>query len=70
MDQCAPYRRVKPRRRVQTTDAGEAFENFKRPREALRPASERAHDFREADMTFSEMLAVCEAKRCLHCDLD
>ena len=36
----------------------------------MRPPSERAHDFRESDVTFSEMLAVCEAKRCLRCDLD
>jgi NADH-quinone oxidoreductase subunit F len=70
MEQREPYRLVKPRRRVDSAEAGEAFENFKRPQEALRPASERAHDFREADVTFSEMLAVCEAKRCLHCDLD
>jgi len=65
-----PFRLFKPRRRVDSSEAGEGIENFKRPQEALRPASERAHDFREADTTFSEMLAVCEAKRCLHCDLD
>ena len=65
-----PHGMVKPRRRVEMAETGEAPENFKRPREALRPSSERAHDFRESDLTFSEMLAVCEAKRCLRCDLD
>ena len=68
--QAEPYRLAKPRRRVEFADAGEAPENFKRPQEAMRPPSERAHDFRESDVTFSEMLAVCEAKRCLRCDLD
>ena len=48
----------------------EGLDNFNRPQEALRPASERAHDFKEADSTFSEMLAMCEARRCLRCDLD
>jgi len=70
IEQREPYRLIKPRRRVDSAEAGEGFDNFKRPQEAVRPASERAHDFREADVTFSEMLAVCEAKRCLHCDLD
>ena len=70
LEQCDPYRWVRPRRRVEFADVGEALDNFKRPEQALRPASERAHDFREADITYSEMLAVCEAKRCLHCDLD
>lgn len=70
MDQREPYRLVKARRRVEFAEAGEVPENFRRPQEALRPSSERAHDFREADATFSEMLAVCEAKRCLRCDLD
>ena len=68
--QAEPYRLAKPRRRVEFADASEAPENFKRPQEAMRPPSERAHDFRESDVTFSEMLAVCEAKRCLRCDLD
>jgi NADH-quinone oxidoreductase subunit F len=70
LEQRDPYRLARPRRRVEFADAGEALENFKRPQEAFRPSSERAHDFREADITFSEMLAVCEARRCLHCDLD
>jgi len=65
-----PYRLIKPGRRVESADGVEAPENFKRPQEAMRPASERAHDFRECDVTFSEMLAVCEARRCLRCDLD
>jgi len=66
----ATYKLARPRRRVEFLEAGESFENFKRPQEALRPAGERAHDFREADVTFSEMLAICEAKRCLRCDMD
>ena len=70
LEQSDPYRFVRPRRRVEFADTGEALDNFKRPEQAMRPASERAHDFREADITYSEMLAVCEAKRCLHCDLD
>jgi NADH-quinone oxidoreductase subunit F len=69
IEQREPYRLVKPRRRVEFAETGEVPENFKRPQEGLRPASERAHDFREVDLTFSEMLAICEAKRCLRCDL-
>ncbi|MBM4043783.1 MAG: NADH-quinone oxidoreductase subunit NuoF [Planctomycetes bacterium] len=61
---------VKPRARVELAEGVEAPENFKRPVEGLRPASERAHDFRETDLTFSDMLAVYEAKRCLRCDMD
>jgi NADH-quinone oxidoreductase subunit F len=65
-----PYRLAKPRRRVELAEGVEVPENFKRPQEALRPFSERAHDFRETDVTFSEMLAIYEAKRCLRCDMD
>ena len=64
------HKLAKPRRRIELAEGAEALENFKRPLEALRPSGERAHDFREADLTFSEMLAVCEARRCLRCDLD
>jgi NADH-quinone oxidoreductase subunit F len=70
IEQSEPHRIVKPRRRVEAMEEGEVPENFKRPQESLRPSSERAHDFRETDLTFSEMLAICEAKRCLRCDLD
>jgi NADH-quinone oxidoreductase subunit F len=66
----ASHKLARPRRRIDLAEGAEALENFKRPAEALRPASERAHDFREADVTFSQMLAVCEARRCLRCDLD
>ena len=69
-DRTAPFAPAKPRRRIEMADTGELPETFKRPQEALRPASERAHDFEETDRTFSEMLAICEAKRCLRCDLD
>ena len=65
-----PRQPVKPRRRVEMVETGEVPEKFKRPTEAWRPSSERAHDFRESDLTFSEMLAFCEAKRCLRCDMD
>ena len=70
VEQVEPHRLVRPRRRVEFAEAGEVPETFRRPQEALRPSSERASDFREADLTFSEMLAICEAKRCLRCDLD
>jgi len=70
IDQAEPRRPAKPRRRVEFAAEVELPENFKRPKEALRPPSERAHDFRETDLTFSEMLAIYEAKRCLRCDLD
>ena len=70
MDQSVPFRWVRPRRRVEFGEMGEGPENFKRPQEAMRPASERAHDFRQADLTYSEMLAFCGARRCLRCDMD
>jgi NADH-quinone oxidoreductase subunit F len=70
LPQVEPYRLAKPRRRVELAEGVEVPENFKRPQEAQRPFSERAHDFRETDLTFSEMLAIYEAKRCLRCDMD
>jgi len=70
LDQGLPYKLVKPRRRVPLVDTGEAVENFKRPEEARRPARKRAHDFKETNLTLSEMLAVCEARRCLRCGMD
>ncbi len=66
-EQVEPHRLVKPRRRVQFVELGEAIPNFKRPQEMLRPASERAHDFEEENLTYSEMLAMNEARRCLRC---
>jgi len=66
-DQVEPHRLVKPRRLVPFVELGEAIPNFKRPQEMLRPASERAHDFEEDNLTYSEMLAMNEARRCLRC---
>jgi len=34
------------------------------------PAKKRIKSFEEVQMNFSEKVAVCEAKRCLRCDLD
>ncbi len=70
IEQTEPYRFVKPRRRVETSDTGEIPETFKRPHEVLRPREERTHDFREADLTLSEKEGICESKRCLRCDMD
>jgi NADPH-dependent glutamate synthase beta subunit-like oxidoreductase len=67
LEQVEPHRLVKPRRLVQFVELGEAIPNFKRPREMERPASERAHDFEEENLTYSERLAMNEARRCLRC---
>jgi NADPH-dependent glutamate synthase beta subunit-like oxidoreductase len=69
LPQVEPYKLVKPRGKIKLGAAGEGLENFKRPEEAQRPAGERAHDFKETDTTFSEMLAVYEARRCLRCGI-
>jgi NADH-quinone oxidoreductase subunit F len=68
--QTEPYKLVKPRRRVPMVEMDEGIENFQRPEEASRPAGERTHDFAETNFTFSEMLAVCEARRCLRCGME
>jgi NADH-quinone oxidoreductase subunit F len=67
LEQVEPHRLVKPRRLVQFVELGEAIPNFKRPQEMERPASERAHDFEEENLTYSERLAMNEARRCLRC---
>jgi len=41
-----------------------------RVRAPERPVAERVHSFAEVEMCIGEHAAVCEAKRCLRCDLD
>ena len=60
-----PILRVEP---VQLSE--EELESLKRPEMLSLPASERISNFEEVELGFTESEALCEAKRCLRCDLE
>ncbi len=53
---------------VELTD--EEIEEAKRPQTPCIPVVERAYNYTEVDMNFTEETAVGEARRCLRCDLE
>ena len=59
----------KPKKLQTTNPSEEELENAERPKVPCLPVGERLASFAEVDLCLSEEAAVCEARRCLRCDL-
>ncbi|MHC4733509.1 MAG: FAD-dependent oxidoreductase [Planctomycetota bacterium] len=53
---------------IELTD--KEIEEMQKPAMPLLPVEERAGNFREVELGFTEEMAIKEAKRCLRCDLE
>jgi len=58
----------KPRMLIDLIEMTEEMETYQRPAVPTLSIEERRKGFKEAELSFEENTAVCEAKRCLRCD--
>lgn len=60
---------VEPKPHNPYIGSGQGFADFKREQPKTKAAGERINNFEPFEMPFEESAAVCEASRCLQCDL-
>ncbi|MFH1759944.1 MAG: NADH-quinone oxidoreductase subunit NuoF, partial [bacterium] len=63
------YKKPIPRMEVPAIEVSDEEGKFKRPKTPQIPVIQRANNYNEVDCVLSEHDAVCEARRCLRCDL-
>jgi pyruvate/2-oxoglutarate dehydrogenase complex dihydrolipoamide dehydrogenase (E3) component len=65
------YKVTRPAMRVQAVELTEKeIEGLQKPAVPALPLNERAGNFAEVELGFTEEMAIREARRCLRCDLE